>query len=150
MGTTIDEPAWKLPPAEPNILRNFTGYLQGLQILKELATILEEQMEDCINHKKIQESTQILAEKLEQLSDHVGELADRMENDNFYSTSPELNPPFDNAKQRTITYIQQHPGTIDAEIAWLLRCTENMTESVLTTLIQEGKIEKKGEEYFAR
>ncbi len=89
-----NEPEWELPEAEPNILRNFTGYLQGLQILKAIATNIEEQMQDCASNKTWQVSAPVLIQKLDKLSDHMSELADRMENDNFFYTSPELNPPF--------------------------------------------------------
>lgn len=122
-------PGWgRLPPAEPDIFKNFAGCLHGLQFLEALADTLGDQMEDAASHGIPPESASTFTQKIAALSDHLGELAWRMEDDNFFPVGPEHDPPLEDAKQRAFAYIMQHPGTPDHVLTWFLRCTNERAD----------------------
>ncbi len=149
-GPTPNELAWELPPAEPDVIKNFASYFHALQVLKKLADALGDKMVAGLNQGITAAHAKPLVQDLDQLSHHLGELIFRMEDDNFFPVGPDHDPPLPDAKARALDYIKAHPRTPDHVLKWLLRSTYELEETVVAELLREGKIEAQEDEYVAR
>ncbi len=141
-GTNTQAPAWELPPAEPDVFKNFAGYLHGLQSLKVAADDLGNKMEDDAGRGINPVHVKTFLQELGTLSDHLGELIFRMDDDNFFPVGPEHDLPLAEAKERALIYIKAHPGTPDHIIKWLLRCTYELADRIVAELLGEGVIKE--------
>ncbi len=148
-GTKTNAASWDLPPAEPDIQKNLEGYLRGLQSLRKEADLVGDHFEDRVSRGTKLNDMGDFNRGLSQLSDHLGELISRMEDDNFFPVGPEHDPPVPEAKDHAMSYIKTHPGTPRHVLTWLLRCTYEFRDSLIEELLRAGEIREKNGVFYA-